>query len=221
EAGLALPKVKPQDFIGKEAYLAARDGEPATRLCTLTVEDHLAGGTEPRFLTGTCPVLTSEGEPITDARGRRSYTTSEGPAPSLGRYLALAYLPGEYAHVGTELLVEYFGRRYPVSVIEVGRAAPFDPELERGKSESAAKCSLRKAGDARGRLPAWIQRFRSSPARSPASRRPRADRRPRWPLPWPRRSRRRSPSGARAVPGSSRQGWISPAAVPWNLLKLT
>src|SRR5699024_4334194 len=59
EAGLALPKVKPQDFIGKEAYLAARDGEPATRLCTLTVEDHLAGGTEPRFLTGTCPVLTS------------------------------------------------------------------------------------------------------------------------------------------------------------------
>ncbi|HLR57185.1 MAG TPA: FAD-dependent oxidoreductase [Beutenbergiaceae bacterium] len=134
EAGLALPKVKPQDFIGKEAYLAARDGEPATRLCTLTVEDHLAGGTEPRFLTGTCPVLTSEGEPITDARGRRSYTTSEGPAPSLGRYLALAYLPGEYAHVGTELLVEYFGRRYPVSVIEVGRAAPFDPEMERVKS---------------------------------------------------------------------------------------
>ena len=42
EAGLARPKVKSADFIGKEAYLAAREAEPAAILCTLTVEDHVA-----------------------------------------------------------------------------------------------------------------------------------------------------------------------------------
>ena len=40
EAGLARPKVKAADFIGKEAYLAAREkGDPEVAMCTLTVED--------------------------------------------------------------------------------------------------------------------------------------------------------------------------------------
>ena len=49
EAGLARPKVKSADFIGKEAYLAARaraeaDG-PAATLCTLTMtRPHVGGG---------------------------------------------------------------------------------------------------------------------------------------------------------------------------------
>ena len=33
EAGLARPKVKSADFIGKEAYLAAREEEPGGRSC--------------------------------------------------------------------------------------------------------------------------------------------------------------------------------------------
>ncbi len=40
EAGLARPKVKSADFIGKEAYLAARDAEPVATLCTLAMLDH-------------------------------------------------------------------------------------------------------------------------------------------------------------------------------------
>ncbi|HEX2420381.1 MAG TPA: FAD-dependent oxidoreductase, partial [Acidimicrobiia bacterium] len=42
EAGLARAKVKGADFIGKEAYLKAREAPVAATLCTLTVEDHLS-----------------------------------------------------------------------------------------------------------------------------------------------------------------------------------
>ena len=40
EAGLAWGKVKEHDFIGKEAYVRHREEDPATVLCTLTVDDH-------------------------------------------------------------------------------------------------------------------------------------------------------------------------------------
>ena len=128
EAGLALPRVKSPDFIGKDAYLAARDREPAATLCTLALGEGVA-----RFMTGNEPVLTRAGEPIVDARGRRSYVTSAGPAPSLGTYVMLAYLPPEQAVDGRELQVEYLGERHPASVLAVGRTAPFDPEHTRVK----------------------------------------------------------------------------------------
>src|SRR5690625_2283930 len=101
EAGLALPKVKSPDFIGKSAYLAAREGEPVATLCTLALHP----GAD-RFMTGNEPILTRAGEPIVDGAGRRSYVTSAGPGPSLGRYLLLAYLPPAEAIEGRELLVE-------------------------------------------------------------------------------------------------------------------
>ncbi|HLS64936.1 MAG TPA: FAD-dependent oxidoreductase [Ruania sp.] len=129
EAGLALPKVKSPDFIGKSAYLAAREGEPVATLCTLALHP----GAD-RFMTGNEPILTRAGEPIVDGAGRRSYVTSAGPGPSLGRYLLLAYLPPAEAIEGRELLVEYLGERYPVTVLTVGRTAPFDPELRRVKA---------------------------------------------------------------------------------------
>ncbi|WP_197680092.1 GcvT family protein [Microlunatus soli] len=134
EAGLALPKVKGHDFVGKQAYLAARDGTPAAVLCTLVVDDHRADGEQPRFMTGNEPVLTGAGEPIVDAKGRRSFVTTAGPAPSLGRYLLMAYLPPDYAAEGTRLLVEYFGTHYPVTVLTRGHVAPFDPDNKRVKS---------------------------------------------------------------------------------------
>ena len=56
EAGLARPKVKSADFIGKEAYLAAREREPVATLCTLSILDH----TSPRRASrATRPVATS------------------------------------------------------------------------------------------------------------------------------------------------------------------
>jgi glycine cleavage system aminomethyltransferase T len=133
EAGMALPKVKPQDFIGKEAYLEVRDREPAAVLCTLSVDDHTSSSGEKRYMTGHCPVLTSDGAPIEDQKGRRSFTTSAGAGPSLGKFILMAYLPPEHAEAGNHLKVEYFGETYPVTVEVVGSKPLFDPKNERMK----------------------------------------------------------------------------------------
>jgi glycine cleavage system aminomethyltransferase T/glycine/D-amino acid oxidase-like deaminating enzyme len=134
EAGLARPKVKAADFIGKEAYLAAREAEPAALLCTLTVEDH----TSPRdgiarYMTGSEPILTLDGERIVDTKGRPSVVTSAGAGPSVGKYLLLAYLPPEHAVVGTELRVRYMNEDYPVQVAVAGSRPLFDPDDARMK----------------------------------------------------------------------------------------
>lgn len=134
EAGLALPKVKAADFIGKDAYLAAREREPAATLCTLTVDDHTSADGLARYPQGGEPILTGEGERIVDRRGRGSFVTSAGRAPSLGQYLLMAYLPGEYATEGTQLQVEYMAERYPVTVARVGRTPLFDPDDTRMKA---------------------------------------------------------------------------------------
>ncbi len=84
EAGLARPKVKAQDFVGKQAYLKAREEEPAATLCTLVVDDHASSSGERRYMLGREPVLTLSGDPIEDRKGRRSYVTSAG-CRSLGR----------------------------------------------------------------------------------------------------------------------------------------
>ena len=46
-------------------------------------------------------------------KGRRSYVTSAGSGPSVGKHLLMAYLPPDQAVVGNELAVEYFGEQYP------------------------------------------------------------------------------------------------------------
>ena len=69
--------------------------------------------------------------PLTDARGRRSYVTSAGAGPSVGKHLLMSYLPPEQAVVGTELAVEYLGERYPVTVAIAGPTPIFDPENTR------------------------------------------------------------------------------------------
>ena len=78
--------------------------------------------------------MTRDGEPLTDAKGRRSYVTSAGAGPSVGKHILLAYLPPEGAKVGEELAVEYLAERYPVTVAVVGPTPLFDPENERVRS---------------------------------------------------------------------------------------
>jgi glycine cleavage system aminomethyltransferase T/glycine/D-amino acid oxidase-like deaminating enzyme len=131
EAGMAPPKVKDADFVGKAAYLKHREAEPVTTLCTLTVDDHTSSSSERRYMMGKEPILTKDGTPITDAHGRRSYVTSAGSGPSVGKHLLMAYLPPEHAVEGTWLLVEYLGEHYPVTVAVVGSRPLFDPENER------------------------------------------------------------------------------------------
>jgi glycine cleavage system aminomethyltransferase T len=110
EAGMARPTVKPQDFIGKEAT-------PSTGV--------------KRYMLGKEPILMPDRSPIVDAKGRRSYATSAGSGPSVGKHLIMAYLPPEQAVAGTKLLVEYFGEQYPVTVAVVGSTPLFDPENSR------------------------------------------------------------------------------------------
>jgi glycine cleavage system aminomethyltransferase T/glycine/D-amino acid oxidase-like deaminating enzyme len=133
EAGMSRPKVKSQDFIGKEAYLQAREEDPAAILCTLTVDDHTSQSGEKRFMLGNEPILTSDGQPIVDSKGRRSFVTSAGAGPSLGKHILMAYLPPEQATKGNKLKVEYFMEHYPVTVEAVGPTPLFDPANERMK----------------------------------------------------------------------------------------
>jgi glycine cleavage system aminomethyltransferase T len=134
EAGMTRPKVKEQDFVGKTAYLRQRESPPSAVLCTLTVDDHVSDAGELRYMLGGEPVLSSRGEPLVDARGRRSYVTSAGSGPSVGKHLLLSYLPPDQAVVGTPLVVEYMGEHYPVTVAVAGSTPLFDPANERVRS---------------------------------------------------------------------------------------
>ncbi len=131
EAGMARPSVKDAEFVGKAAYLAQRAAPPAAILCTLTVDDPTSSSGVRRYMIGREPITRPDGGFLEDARGRRSYATSAGSAPSIGRHILMSYLPPEYAVAGTRLAVEYFGERYPVTVAVVGSTPIFDPENAR------------------------------------------------------------------------------------------
>ena len=134
EAGMQAPRVKSEDFVGKEAHLRHREEEPAAVLCTLTVDDHTSKSGEKRYMLGREPILTHDGKPITDRRGRRSYVTSAGAGPSVGKHILMAYLPPEQAVLGERLAVQYMGERYPVTVAVVGSTPLLDPENTRVRS---------------------------------------------------------------------------------------
>jgi glycine cleavage system aminomethyltransferase T len=131
EAGMMRPRVKDADFIGREAYLKQRDNEPQAVLCTLTVDDHTSSDGTKRYMLGGEPVLSPDGEPLVDGHGHRSYVTSAGSAPSLGKHLLMAYLPPDLATVGTRLAVDYLEERYPVTVAAADATPVFDPTNER------------------------------------------------------------------------------------------
>src|SRR5579872_3231145 len=134
EAGMTRPQVKKQDFVGKDAYLAQRESEPAATLCSLVVDDQTAADGRRRYPLGGEPILTRKGERIVDAKGRPSYVTTAGSAPSLGKHVLLAYLPPVHARPGEELLVEYMSERFPVAVAVAGSTPLFDPGNERVKA---------------------------------------------------------------------------------------
>ncbi len=136
EAGLARKKVKPDDFFGKAAYLEQREREhqPAY-LCTFTMQDNIDSNGVARYPVGSWPILDPEnGEVLVDEVGRRSYITSIAYGPSLGKNIALGYLPKAYAEEGLTLMMEYFCEHYPIKVEAVGYRALLDPDNERMKS---------------------------------------------------------------------------------------
>jgi glycine cleavage system aminomethyltransferase T len=131
---MAWGKVKDEDFVGKDAHIRHREQEPAAVLCTLTVDDHTSSAGRKRYMLGREPVVAPDGRPLLDRKGRRSYVTSAGAGPSVGKHILMAYLPPERAVVGERLAVEYLGDRYPVTVDVAGSAALFDPENARVRS---------------------------------------------------------------------------------------
>jgi glycine cleavage system aminomethyltransferase T len=134
EAGMAWGKVKDQDFIGKQAHVRHRETEPVVQMCTLTVDDHTSNSGVKRYMLGGEPILALDGEPITDARGRRSYVTSAGAGPSIGKHILMSYLTPEHAKEGEKLLVQYMGEQYPITVAVAGSTPIFDPDNSRVRS---------------------------------------------------------------------------------------
>ena len=134
EAGLARPKLKATDFIGREAYQAAREaGDPEVLMCTLTVEDQTDGqGRDRHMMGGNEPILDADGRRIVDSHGRCSRVTSAGYGPSVAKHLLMSYLPCELAVSGTDLQVMYMNELYPVKVASTG--AVFDPDDMRMKA---------------------------------------------------------------------------------------
>lgn len=130
EADLARPKVKEADFRGKARHLEhrARNHQPAM-LCTLVLTENVDSKGVARYPVGTLPVLDPEtGETLVDELGRRSFTTSIVYGPTIGKNIALAYLPWSHCQAGRKLAVEYFGEVYPVKVEGVGYKPLYDPE---------------------------------------------------------------------------------------------
>jgi glycine cleavage system aminomethyltransferase T/glycine/D-amino acid oxidase-like deaminating enzyme len=138
EAGMAWGKVKEPDFVGKEAHVRHRSEEPPAVVCTLTVDDHTSASGVKRYMLGGEPIVTRDGSPLTDSKGRRSFVTSAGAGPSVGKHILLSYLPPEYAVVGEQLAVEYMDERYPVTVERADSTPLFDPDNERVKAASPA-----------------------------------------------------------------------------------
>jgi len=136
EADLARPKVKAADFHGKEAYLKIREREhqPAY-LCTMTMTENVDANGVARYPVGQWPIMDPDtGEVLIDEVGRRSYITSVAYGPSIGKNIALGYLPRKYAEAGRELMMEYFAEHYPIKVEAVGYRPLYDPENEKPRS---------------------------------------------------------------------------------------
>jgi glycine cleavage system aminomethyltransferase T/glycine/D-amino acid oxidase-like deaminating enzyme len=130
EADLARPKVKEADFRGKAKHLEykAREHQPAM-LCTLVLTDNVDSNGIARFPVGIMPVQDpATGATLVDELGRRSYTSSVVYGPTIGKNIALAYLPWSYCKQGSTLQVEYMGETFPVEVAAVGYKPLYDPE---------------------------------------------------------------------------------------------
>ena len=134
EAGMAWGKVKDADFVGKEAHVRQREQEPAALMCTLTVDDHTSASGVPRYMLGREPVLTRDGAPLVDAKGRRSFVTSAGAGP-VGRQAHPDGLPPARARPrGRGAGGRVHGRALSVTVAVAGSTPLFDPDNARIRS---------------------------------------------------------------------------------------
>ena len=98
EAGLSFAvKLDKGDFIGREALLKQKEAGIKQKLCCMTLADSrtVAIGKEPIRV----------GDKII------GWVAAGGFGYSVGKSIIYAYLPIEYAKVGTQLMVEFFGEQ--------------------------------------------------------------------------------------------------------------
>ena len=118
EAGLGwtVKLKKKADYIGKEACKELKPKALKKQLCCMTFDDvgSVAFGGEAIFAKGSDEAL--------------GYATSANFGYSVGKFIFYGYLPSEQAGVGTEVELEYFGKRYAAQVV----AEPvFDTEMKK------------------------------------------------------------------------------------------
>ena len=137
EAGLSRRSVKEANFHGKNAYVKQRNlDEQVAHLCTISMTENTDGLGISRYPIGNCPIVDPKtNEVLIDSLGRRSFTTSISYGPSIGKNIALCYLPKSFASQGNELLLEYFDEQYPIKVEAVGYRSLYDPKNLLPKSE--------------------------------------------------------------------------------------
>jgi len=121
---------KEMEFIGREALRRIRAEGPRRRLVMLTVD--------------TDNVDAVGNESVWFGDRVIGHTTSGAYGATVGRSLALAYLPTELTQPGTEVRVELLGDRHR-AVVETGPPVTVEAlrAKERGQKDAAADTTLR------------------------------------------------------------------------------
>jgi 4-methylaminobutanoate oxidase (formaldehyde-forming) len=115
EAGIGFAvKLDKADFIGKDALAKQKKEGIKRKLCAMTISDNRT------IMLGKEPIRA--GDKIV------GWVASGGFGYSVNESIAYAYLPMEYAKVGTKLQIEYFGEQVGA---EVAQAVLWDPKAER------------------------------------------------------------------------------------------
>ncbi len=113
ELGFAV-KLDKTEFIGKDALIKQKKEGIKRKLCTITLSD------DRTIVLGK--------EPIRIGDNIIGWIASGGFGYSVNKSIAYAYLPMEYAKVGTKLQIECFGEQV---IAEVAQAVLWDPKAER------------------------------------------------------------------------------------------
>jgi glycine cleavage system aminomethyltransferase T/glycine/D-amino acid oxidase-like deaminating enzyme len=127
EAGLGFAvRLNKGDFIGRNALLRIKEQGITRRLSCMTFDDPAVSvlGKEPTFSISPSPSGGGQGG------GFLGYVTSANYGYTIGKSIVYGYLPLEHAAEDTKVEVQYFGRRYPATVV---KEPLYDPEMTRLK----------------------------------------------------------------------------------------
>ena len=117
EAGMGwMVKTKKGDFVGRDAAIAAKKAGPSKKLVTLTFDDPAA------IVYGYEPVMV--GEEVV------GHITSGEYGYSVGKFIALAYVPADMAAVGTQFRVRYTGNFYDAVVADTTLLDPSNKRMK-------------------------------------------------------------------------------------------